>query len=52
MAAQAALTSYDRIHVIPNYGHYVPLERPKALNEIAAAVIQDIADRSFDSRER
>jgi len=38
--AQAALALRGRLHVIPDCGHYVPLERPEQLNAILEAVIE------------
>jgi pimeloyl-ACP methyl ester carboxylesterase len=37
--AQAALARQGRLHVLPECGHYVPLERPENLNSILQAVI-------------
>jgi len=33
-AQQAGLAQHGRLHVIPNAGHYVPMEQPEALNAI------------------
>jgi pimeloyl-[acyl-carrier protein] methyl ester esterase len=33
-AEQAALTRNGEFHLIPDCGHYVPLEKPEALNAI------------------
>jgi pimeloyl-ACP methyl ester carboxylesterase len=38
-AAQADAARQGRLHVIPGCGHYVPLERPEALNAILREVI-------------
>jgi pimeloyl-ACP methyl ester carboxylesterase len=38
-ALQAELARYGRLHVIPDCGHYVPMERPEALNTILKDVI-------------
>lgn len=40
-AKQADLAPYGRLHVIPECGHYVPLERPDALNLILREVIAE-----------
>jgi pimeloyl-ACP methyl ester carboxylesterase len=37
--AQADLAAHGRLHVIPDCGHYVPLERPDDLNAILREVI-------------
>jgi pimeloyl-ACP methyl ester carboxylesterase len=37
--AQAELAQRGRLHVVPECGHYVPLERPKDLNSILEEVI-------------
>lgn len=37
--AQADLAPRGRLHVVPECGHYVPLERPENLNSILQAVI-------------
>lgn len=39
MTNQAALAEHGQIHIIPDCGHYVPLERPDALNLILQATI-------------
>lgn len=41
--AQAAAASQGRLHVIPHCGHYVPLERPDALNDILRPVIAEVS---------
>lgn len=38
-AAQAASARHGRLHVVPECGHYVPLERPEFLNAILREVI-------------
>lgn len=38
-AAQARLASQGVLHVVPRCGHYVPLERPEALNTILREVV-------------
>lgn len=38
-AKQADLAPYGRLHIIPECGHYVPLEQPDALNSILREVI-------------
>jgi pimeloyl-ACP methyl ester carboxylesterase len=38
-AAQAASARHGRLHIVPECGHYVPLERPEYLNSILRAVI-------------
>lgn len=38
-ARQTGLARHGRLHVIPDCGHYVPLERPEALNDILREVI-------------
>jgi pimeloyl-ACP methyl ester carboxylesterase len=38
-AAQAGAAPAGQLHVIPNCGHYVPLERPESLNCILRRVI-------------
>lgn len=40
-AKQADLAPYGRLHIIPKCGHYVPLERPEALNLILREVIAE-----------
>ncbi|MEQ9330226.1 alpha/beta hydrolase [Thalassobaculum sp.] len=40
-AAQAHSAPQGRLHVIPDCGHYVPLERPERLNAILRGVIAD-----------
>lgn len=39
-ARQTALARDGRLHVIADCGHYVPLERPEAMNDILRDVIQ------------
>lgn len=39
-AAQARAAPRGRLHVIPNCGHYVPMEQPAALNAILREVIE------------
>lgn len=41
-AAQAAQTVQGQLHVVPNCGHYVPLEQPEKLNNILQAVIKAV----------
>jgi len=38
-AAQAATARQGRLHIVPECGHYVPLERPRHLNSILREVI-------------
>jgi pimeloyl-ACP methyl ester carboxylesterase len=38
-AAQAASAQQGRLHIVPECGHYVPLERPEYLNSILREVI-------------
>jgi len=38
-ARQAALARHGRLHVVPDCGHYVPLEQPDVLNGILREVI-------------
>ena len=38
-AAQAASARHGRLHVVPDCGHYVPLEQPEALNAILRELI-------------
>ena len=38
-AAQAATARHGRLHILPECGHYVPLERPRYLNAILREVI-------------
>jgi len=38
-AAQAAQAPHGRLHVIPDCGHYVPMERPDVLNSILRELI-------------
>jgi pimeloyl-[acyl-carrier protein] methyl ester esterase len=40
---QAASAIAGRVHILPACGHYVPLERPFALNAILADVIGCLA---------
>lgn len=40
-ARQADLAPHGRLHIIPDCGHYVPLERPEALNSILREVIAE-----------
>ena len=40
-AKQADLAPHGRLHIIPECGHYVPLERPEALNSILHEVIAE-----------
>jgi pimeloyl-ACP methyl ester carboxylesterase len=41
-ATQANLASQGRLHVIPDCGHYVPLEKPELLNSILRDVIASL----------
>jgi pimeloyl-[acyl-carrier protein] methyl ester esterase len=41
--AQAEMAPQGRLHVVPECGHYVPLERPAALNSILREVIASCA---------
>lgn len=36
---QAEIAQHGRLHIIPDCGHYVPIERPKAINSIIREVI-------------
>ena len=38
-AAQADSARHGRLHIVPDCGHYVPLERPECLNSILREVI-------------
>jgi pimeloyl-ACP methyl ester carboxylesterase len=38
-AAQADSAQQGRLHIVPECGHYVPLERPEYLNSILREVI-------------
>jgi len=38
-AAQADMAPHGRLHIVPDCGHYVPLERPEYLNSILREVI-------------
>jgi pimeloyl-ACP methyl ester carboxylesterase len=38
-AAQAESARRGRLHVVPDCGHHVPLEKPDALNAIVREVI-------------
>jgi pimeloyl-ACP methyl ester carboxylesterase len=38
-AAQAACARHGRLQIVPDCGHYVPLERPESLNSILREVI-------------
>lgn len=40
-AKQANMARHGRLHIIPDCGHYVPLERPEALNSILNEVIAE-----------
>lgn len=40
-AKQADLAPSGRLHIVPGSGHYVPLERPDALNAILRGVIAE-----------
>jgi pimeloyl-ACP methyl ester carboxylesterase len=37
--AQADSAQHGRLHIVPDCGHYVPLERPECLNSILREVI-------------
>jgi pimeloyl-ACP methyl ester carboxylesterase len=39
IAAQAISAPHGRLHVVPDCGHYVPLERPDQLNAILRELI-------------
>lgn len=41
-ARQADLAPHGRLHIIPECGHYVPLERPDMLNAILREVIAEL----------
>ena len=38
-AAQARSAQHGRLHIVPECGHYVPLERPESINSILCEVI-------------
>lgn len=40
---QADIAPNGRLHVIPECGHYVPMERPEALNSILRQLINQTA---------
>jgi len=40
--AQADSARHERLHVVPDCGHYVPLERPEYLNSILREVIDAV----------
>lgn len=42
-AAQAIAAPYGRLHVVPACGHYVPLEKPEALNAILSDLLAEVA---------
>lgn len=37
--AQASMARRGQLHIVPQCGHYVPIEQPRALNAILSAVI-------------
>ena len=41
-AAQAGSAPHGQLHVVPECGHYVPLERPELLNSILRGVIASL----------
>ena len=41
-AAQASSAPHGQLHVVPDCGHYVPLERPEHLNSILRGVIASL----------
>lgn len=49
-ARQAALARQGRLHVIPDCGHYVPLEKPMVLNGILRQVTASVAASRSRSR--
>ncbi len=42
-AAQAMMAPQGRLHVVPACGHYVPMERPDAINEILGNLLAELA---------
>jgi pimeloyl-ACP methyl ester carboxylesterase len=38
-AAQARSAQHGRLHIVPECGHYVPLERPESMNSILRGII-------------
>ena len=48
MASQAVLAKHGQIHIIPDCGHYVPMERPDALNAILRDAIAGVSHPHFD----
>ena len=48
-AAQACSAKHGRLHVIPECGHYVPLERPEYLNSILRDVITSLRNHGCTS---
>jgi pimeloyl-ACP methyl ester carboxylesterase len=44
-AAQANSAQHGRLHIVPECGHYVPLERPEYLNSILREVIDGLRSR-------
>jgi pimeloyl-ACP methyl ester carboxylesterase len=37
---QAKMAHHGRLHVIPDCGHYVPMEKPEAINSIIRQVLE------------
>jgi pimeloyl-[acyl-carrier protein] methyl ester esterase len=48
--AQAASAPHGRLQVVPECGHYVPLEKPRVLNAILAKIINDAATATSPPR--
>jgi pimeloyl-ACP methyl ester carboxylesterase len=42
-AEQARMARQGRLHVVPSCGHYVPLERPDAVNAILGDLLAELA---------
>lgn len=41
--AQAQMALDGRLHIIPECGHYVPIEKPEALNGILQRLLNELA---------